>query len=417
MGRTARRTAERVRWATGDAAWRSHLHAVQPETMESCPLLWEFPKGLARALERNVADPEDRRHMVLFAWNVLTARMEREERRRHPMCSAERMRREVARRVVGIVHAVARHKDGGSGNAWSMRDALPRAPTTDGLRLLARRCARTTESFVEWIHFFQGAVDGGVFAPALPPGSRIPRRPPALPKEPPLVARRRRSTRRPIVAADLERLERAVRSAREGAVLALLRHTGLRREALAGLRIDGVWDAEAGCVRRDGLVAVEKYGETRRIPAPLAGDLTAALDRYLRSLESPLLVPGTELLFPPTPGGRARACPSTVTSTLRRLCLRAGIQPPFRPHQFRTFVVDDAVARGASMQDAARFLGHRSLSVTYRYYFTGGVTRESIPMISAPVAIGVETNDDDEEQKKLDLLETLQRARRLLEGR
>lgn len=203
------------------------------------------------------------------------------------------------------------------------------------------------------------------------------------------------------------RLENAVHTTQEGAVLALLCHTGLRREAVASLRVQDVWDGERGCVRRDGFYATEKYGESRWLGA-IPEALHTALDVYLRSLESPLLAGEVGWLFPAGRSGAKRACPSLVTSTLQRLCRRAKIRPPFRPHQFRTYVVDEIVARGGSLRDAARFLGHRSVVVTYQYYFSGGLERGRIPTI---------TERSPEEKEKWALLMRLRAARNRLERR
>lgn len=358
----------------------------------------EICTGFEKVLARRVSDPLDREHLRLFAHDLLRARLEDTRAVRHPVCRGDRVRREVGRRLVGMVNGMARLVDK---TGLGYRALLPRAATVAQLRTIAEHSAHTREGFLEWIHFFQGAVDRGLFAPGLPAGTRIPRGRCAL------RARQRRDERRPIRSEDVVRLESAVRTTREGALLALLRHTGLRREAVASLRVQDVWDGERGCVRREGFHATEKYGESRWVGA-VPEALHAALDVYLRSLESPLLAGEGGWLFPAGRSGATRACPSLVTSTLQRLCRRANIRPPFRPHQFRTYVVDEIVARGGSLRDAARFLGHRSVVVTYQYYFSGGLDRGRIPTIA---------ERSPEEKEKWALLLRLRAMRHRLEGR
>ena len=137
--------------------------------------------------------------------------------------------------------------------------------------------------------------------------------------------------------------------------------------------------------------------------------LVAPLDAYLRSECSPLLNPTAVLLFPGWSerlGRDDRPCPSAVTTLVRRLCRRAGIAPPFRPHQFRTHLVHRILDAGGTLETAARFLGHRSSAVTFKHYYAEELVSVPIPMIEA-VSDGPEA---------LDLLETLQRARRTLES-
>lgn len=203
-------------------------------------------------------------------------------------------------------------------------------------------------------------------------------------------------------------MDRACRDERERAMLAVLRHTGLRREAVAGLRITDVWDGEQKKIRVAGLQATEKYGQIHHI-RPMPAALVEPLDAYLRSARSPLLTPTVSLLFPgwtQRPGRDERPCPSAVTTLVRRLCRRAGIAPPFRPHQFRTHLVHCILDAGGTLETAARFLGHRSSAVTFKHYYDAELVTVPIPMITgAPPTTAA---DDDE---ALNLLETLQRAR------
>lgn len=386
LGRRRRRSALARRWAEADPAFRSHLHAVSAETMARWPALWGFPVTFARSLERHVPLDADRDHLVQLATHILHVRLESATR-----TAADRVRRCVGRRMAGLVTALSRL---GGGTTGAYRALLPRGVTAEGLRGLVTRIARTEEDRREWLHFLHGAVDGAVFAPTVPPGTRLwpPR---ARGSGDRSLRRRPRAPRQAIRPTDVAALRAACQTQREAAMLSVLSTTGLRREAVARLRLADVWDTVGGAVHRDGLRAVEKFGSVRTIrPVPTA--LRTALERYLRSpTESPLLLLASGsstpvqplLLFPPPPGSQragaydaGRPCPSAVTTTVQRLCRRAGIHPPFRPHQFRSFVADEVLNRGGTVAEAARHLGHRSPDVTFRCYVTAP-DRGRIPML------------------------------------
>jgi integrase len=183
----------------------------------------------------------------------------------------------------------------------------------------------------------------------------------------------------------------------ERALLGILEWTGLRKEAVASLRICDVWSDESNDVR-DVVTAIEKF--SRRHSLSMPAPLREVLRLYLTGPESPRLAQTLDpLLFPhhrgvfnrPSPSfvatkrllekgrrereegrGRGRcwrSSKSLVATTLRRLCRRAGIHPPFHPHQFRAYLVDRMLTKGRTLAEAACLLGHRSTTVTFRHYW------------------------------------------------
>lgn len=68
---------------------------------------------------------------------------------------------------------------------------------------------------------------------------------------------------------------------------------------------------------------------------------------------------------PWTPERRPR---HVVASMLRTLCRRAGVRQ-IHPHEFRRHLVSLFVRHGNSVDQAAKFLGHRNSATTYKHYW------------------------------------------------
>lgn len=137
---------------------------------------------------------------------------------------------------------------------------------------------------------------------------------------------------------------------------------------------------ENGLLRLATLVVPEKYSRLRRVP--LAPVVRAAVAEWLAC------VPANAVFLFPHPFSPQQPCLSTARTALRRLCKRAGVQPPCSPHDLRHHLVAACMAQGSRLEDVARFLGHSSASTTFRHYWSSKPTTDDIR--AAPAGEGEE---------------------------
>jgi len=142
---------------------------------------------------------------------------------------------------------------------------------------------------------------------------------------------------------------------RDYALIILLLRLGLRRGEVAGLTLDDI-DWRAGEVVIHG-----KGGREDRLPLP--GDVGQAIASYLQRGRP--ASDRREVFL------RARAPyvpidPSTVASTVRRACRRAGI-PEIGSHRLRHTTACEMVGAGVPIVQVGQVLRHRSLQSTAIY--------------------------------------------------
>jgi site-specific recombinase XerD len=157
---------------------------------------------------------------------------------------------------------------------------------------------------------------------------------------------------------------RAQDSLKMRTVVLLLATTGLRLTECMSLRQDCV-DLEARELRVAG------KGGKRRV-VPLLESTAGALASYLneRRPDPPFVFPGR------TRTGHAEIY--NVEKTLKRACLRAGVEP-FTPHQLRHLYATEMLRNGAKLEVVGRILGHSSIGITadvYRHVRTGEMHEE-----------------------------------------
>ena len=90
-----------------------------------------------------------------------------------------------------------------------------------------------------------------------------------------------------------------------------------------------------------------------------------------RPTDSPFLFPGK------TRTGYAEIY--NIEKTLKRACLRAGVEP-FSPHQLRHFYATEMLRSGAKLEVVSRILGHAGVGITgdiYRHVSTGEMHEEA----------------------------------------
>jgi integrase len=396
-----------------DGRFDSHLHLVGQPILAACPTLWLYPAAFAATLERRLADPDDRRHFVDLAEAVARPRIVDLEHRLQ-----ERVRQAVAHTVGRMVRVAVDLV--GLGLLERARDVLPRGVTRPALvEAMARVVSRTWMHAAarglpqhtgpagggggrryECLETINGAIRRGVFEPAIAPRDEIRRRelrptllelqrrwPEAFRCQPPVGPSKDRCE---MVDADVEAMQAAVQacSLRYQAVFYMLYTLGLRTNAIVTLRPADVWNPATGQVRTT-FVAVEKFSQRRR--CVVAPSLHAALQGYLEREYQPRCV----YLFG-LPRNPQRPCRNLPYRVMRTVCRAAGVGP-FHPHQFRRNIVRVMEKTGHGLAKASKFLGHRSLNVTFRSYFHVDVEHlaASMPCFGAPPPPRPKDDDDD----------------------
>jgi site-specific recombinase XerD len=149
---------------------------------------------------------------------------------------------------------------------------------------------------------------------------------------------------------------------RVGQPLATLRYTGLRRNEVCIVRLDGV-DLDA---RR---LSVVGKGDKPRI-VPIAPPLVPILDAYLTTLRPHL--PKSAFFFanPSSHHGHryeGRMGPTTVAKVVLRAGTEAGIAGRHFPHRWRHSYATTLLRRGVDIHVVQRLLGHANIATTTRY--------------------------------------------------
>ena len=146
------------------------------------------------------------------------------------------------------------------------------------------------------------------------------------------------------------------------AVLATLRYTGLRRNEVAVVRLDGV-DLET---RR---LSVVGKGDKPRI-VPIAPPLVPVLDDYLTTARPEL--PKSPFFFANPSSHRGdryegRIGPTTVAKVVAGAGTGAGVGGRHFPHRWRHSYATSLLRRGVDIHVVQRLLGHANIATTTRY--------------------------------------------------
>jgi integrase/recombinase XerD len=150
---------------------------------------------------------------------------------------------------------------------------------------------------------------------------------------------------------DAERLIAAATSARDRVLLLFLRDTGARVGTILSIDVEDI------DVARKRVIARQKGGGL--VMLYLSERLVEALRVYLGDRRCGPLFPGRAGDRLTVPGAR---------HMLRRLARRAGVAGRVNPHSWRHAFARRCVRSGLDLSRTARLLGHRSVTVTARYY-------------------------------------------------
>ena len=151
---------------------------------------------------------------------------------------------------------------------------------------------------------------------------------------------------------------------RNHTMLRIMSETGLRRRAVSWLTVDAVYDTVA---RNPLLVAtaVEKGLAVRHFQ--LSETTRQVLGYYI---ENNLRQPYRWLFPSPCHEGQRPIGSHTVNTVLQRACRQAGISGRHvHSHAIRKFVVCELMAAHNRVEDVAKWIGHRSVNVTYQTYW------------------------------------------------
>lgn len=167
---------------------------------------------------------------------------------------------------------------------------------------------------------------------------------------------------------DLDRLGREIEAAakprvraRDLAVVALLRHTGLRVGELCRLRLRDVTLAE----RKGSLRVLGKGAKERTIP--LNRTVRAALSAYLDARRQRPDAARYEEVFL---GQRGPLTPHAVEKLVRKYARRARLDA-FSPHSLRHSFAKSLLDAGEDLVTVRTLLGHERLDTTARYTHPG----------------------------------------------
>jgi integrase/recombinase XerD len=145
---------------------------------------------------------------------------------------------------------------------------------------------------------------------------------------------------------------RAIDALKMRTITVLLATTGLRITEALSLRKSSIDFANME------LKIVGKGGKFRVVP--LQPTTANVLKNYIANGDgSPFVFPGD------TREGHAHV--SNIQKTLKRACIRAGVEP-FTPHQLRHFYATESLRRGAKLEVIGRILGHSSIGITADIY-------------------------------------------------
>lgn len=142
--------------------------------------------------------------------------------------------------------------------------------------------------------------------------------------------------------------------ARDLAMLTMVARLGLRSVEVARLELDDIdWRAGEFTIR----------GKARRVDRlPLVNDVGATLAEWLQ--QRPATTSRRVFVKTKAPIGDIR--PALVSETLRRVCLRCGVEV-IGAHRLRHGLATDMLQRGASLVEIGQILRHRDLATTAVY--------------------------------------------------
>lgn len=168
---------------------------------------------------------------------------------------------------------------------------------------------------------------------------------------------------------------------RDGAMLAVLRVTGLRRAEVAALRVDD-YDPEE---RR--LVVRGKGNKTRVVPIEDAGARDALADWLFLRGRVGTLIPDAPLFTRIPKGGQLTEDALTdqgVYWILRKRGEQAGVRP-FTPHDLRRSFAGDLLDAGVDLPTVQALMGHAGVDTTAKYDRRGErVQRAAVQKLHVP---------------------------------
>ena len=151
---------------------------------------------------------------------------------------------------------------------------------------------------------------------------------------------------------DAERLVAAATSARDRVLLLFLRDTGARVGTILAIDVDDI------DVTRKRVIARQKGGGL--VMLYLSDRLVEALRAYLGDRRHGPLFPGR--------AGVGRLTVPGARHLIQRLARKVGVNGRVNPHSWRHAFARRCVRSGLDLSRTARLLGHKSVTVTARYY-------------------------------------------------
>lgn len=173
---------------------------------------------------------------------------------------------------------------------------------------------------------------------------------------------------------DITRLISDASTAFDRCIFLLMSQIGLRRRAVAWLRLAAVWNGQQ--VLTEGW-AVEKGTRLRVFTI----NDTLAQCLYIYITRQRQCASGSPWLFPSPRDPGAHIRPGTLALRLKKHCTRLKIIGSHtHPHAIRKFVVNQLLQVGNSVESVSAWLGHANIDTTYGVYWVPSLREISCGM-------------------------------------
>ena len=150
-------------------------------------------------------------------------------------------------------------------------------------------------------------------------------------------------------------------------ILTILREIGLRISAICHLKYGMLLD-EHHIPRQECLVPEKRRSKREFVTSDT---LRERLCAYVDTIPPEHRTPESFLLS--RSDWHSPVSRSTVSGMLKRVAMQAGVKTPMHAHAFRYTVVGKLIECGNSIEKASKYMGHKSVKTTEKFYFVSTI--------------------------------------------